>query len=423
MTVDPLLLKYGSSKRGHAHFAPSAAAGWLNCPGYLLANAKMPDTAGEDAAYGTVAHSMAQRWQQTGERPTASLGVTHKIGEFKITVDNEMLGYVGEYVDWCEEVPGDAYVEQHLDLSRFFPIPTSGTADHFCCAPGLLTITDLKMGTGVHVPVENNPQAMLYALGAFEEWDWVYGFQTIVLRICQPRLGYFGVWQCTREELIEFSEYVRGRALLAWAEDAPRVPSEKACRWCAAKTRCPALSMQLDALADDSFDGEDATPYQAGEMAAHEAVALIEGAPVPSSPLELSTAFLAYRLGFRRLYEKWFNTIYAELLRRAELGEPVPGWKVVSGRRSFHWRDSDEAVAAMIEAGMTDDQVYVTEVISTANCRKALKKLGMKNKQIEAVLSELVTVVPGQPALAPGVDGREDAQAAIDDMLDTEEAE
>ncbi|HSU67185.1 MAG TPA: DUF2800 domain-containing protein, partial [Tepidisphaeraceae bacterium] len=385
--TDTMIEKYGLGKNGHSHFSPSSSAGWLACPGYVLANALHGDTAGVDAAYGTVAHSVAQEWNESGRRPVERIGEKVRIdaggNPYDIEITSEMLDYVEQYVDWCAEIEGDVFVEQRVDLSPWLPIPgQGGTADHFVCAPDLLTITDLKMGTGVHVKVERNPQAMLYALGAFEEWDWIYGFKRIVIRICQPRLGYFGVWECSRDDLLAFGEEVRARAALAWQENPPRVPSEKACRFCAARRDCPALSMHLDALVDDAFDAEDTT-YSVAEMRGHEATVMVEGPLLPGDPLALSTAFLAYRLRYRKMYEGWFNSIYDELLTRAEKGETIPGWKLAKGRRSYKWRDADDAAYTLIEAGLGDDDIYHTEITSVAKARKLLRAHGMKAAEVD----------------------------------------
>ena len=180
----------------HSVFAPSASSMWLYCAGSLIPNLLAEDTAGEDAAYGTVAHGVAERWLKTGVKPVDLIGTVEKVDEghavFEIEITHSMLEYVQEYVDWSVFLPGDHYVEQRVDFSRLTPIPKQGgTADHIACEPGALTITDLKMGKGVQVFAKGNTQARLYALGAFYRWDEQYHFQRIVIRIAQPRLNQF----------------------------------------------------------------------------------------------------------------------------------------------------------------------------------------------------------------------------------------
>lgn len=412
-----LIDRYGLGRAGHSHFSPSSSAGWLNCSGFLLANAGKPDMAGVDAAYGTVAHEVAAELLRGGD-PTIHRGVEKLQNGYTITIDDEMLLHVNRYVEWCREVEieGDVFVEQHVDYSAYMPIPEQGgTADHFVCAPGQMIITDLKMGTGVRVFVENNSQAMLYALGVFLEWDWMYGFEEIVIRICQPRLDYFGVWNVSRGELLKFGEYARDRALLAWRENAPRSPSPKACQWCA-DLACPARSAHLDTLVDDAFD--DAT-YSADEMSYHREHVGDAMKKLPEAGAS-STALLAWRYGHRAMYEKWFRQIGDELLARAQAGEEIPGWKVVSGRRSFQWIDAHDA-ATGLAAHLNYEDIYVVEVISVARARKALRAHGLPAKEVEAFLNEgedaLVRVTSGRPTLAPATDER----GAADDVFETEE--
>ena len=421
--ADRMLALYGSSRHGHAHFAPSSSAGWLNCAGYLLANAVKNDTAGVDAAYGTVAHDVAERWRSTGFRPDDMAGETVTCGSHDILVDRDMLDYIQQFIEWCDEVEGDAYVEQKVDISSYTPSPRQrGTADHFVCSPGLLTITDLKMGTGVKVFVEKNPQAMIYALGAFQEWDWVYGFQRIVIRICQPRLGYFGVWECSREELIEFGEYVRERAVLAWREDAPRTPGEKQCQFCGVRKTCPALSMHLDAMADDSFDTLEDVAYGVGEMSLHGDDIVVNGMPEPAGNLpSMSDEALAYRLRFKKLYVKWFKEIEREVLQRIQSGKCVNGWKIVPGKRSWQWKNEIDAITLLVEQGIPKNEIVVPVIVSTSQARKLLRAAKVRAKDIPGLLSGVMAGIPGQPRLVPASDDRQDSNDAVDDVFDVED--
>lgn len=415
-----LIDRYGLGRAGHSHFSPSSSAGWLNCLGFLLANAGKPDMAGEDAAYGTVAHGVAAHLLRGGD-PAVHLGTEQLQDGHTIKVDEDMLFHIQRYIEWCREVEvlGDVFVEQHVDYSIYTPIPRQGgTADHFVCGPGWMVITDLKMGTGVRVFVENNTQAMLYALGVFLEWDWAYGFQTITIRICQPRLDYFGTWKTTRNELLGFGEYVRERAALAWREDAPRSPSPKACQWCA-DLGCAARSAHLETLIDDALADDEVVygdeQYSADEMKYHEQQIGGE-VRVPSRPDKDGTALLAWRYRHRGMYEKWFRRIGEELLARAQRGENVPGWKIVDGRRSFRWVSEENAAAGLSEAGVPPEKIHTTEIISVAQARKVLKAAGVPGKQVDVMFEgdehteALVKTVPGKPTIVPDRDDRVDTR-------------
>lgn len=440
-TVDKLAEKYGTSRDGHAMFAPSAAAGWLNCSGFLLANARRADTAGVDAAYGTVAHKVAEIWHKEGAEPRHLIGYVRRAkagGEWHdILIDEDMMAHVGRFVQWCAEVPGDHYYEQRVDLSPVMPIPgQGGTADHIACRPGHLTITDLKMGTGVRVYAENNPQAQLYALGALYEWDWIYAFQAITIRICQPRLDVFETWDCSRAELLAFAEYARGRALLAWQEDAPRAPSPKACRWCGANADCAARLLELDKIVDDTFgdldeDDRGTTEYPTGELGSRAVLAASLGCvteqvqPLAREVPKLSTAALSYTLTLRSHVEGLFRAIAEELLSRAEHGEDVPHFKLADARTKRAWNDTGRVEAFVAKfTGLDRDRIAPRKTLSVSKMEKLVAaEMPMKPAAVKKKLQRFVVARSGKRTLAPLKDDRPDVAESLADVFDAEDEE
>lgn len=435
--MDPLLAKYGTSRNGHSIFAPSSSASWLNCSGSLLVNAKAKDSAGYEAAEGTVAHSVAEEWAKTGERPD------HRVGEVEhaeaggrkhdVKVTSEMLYHVGRFVEWCAELPGDHYFEQHVDLAELFPIPNQGgTSDHFACEPGLLTITDLKYGTGVRVYAEGNTQALLYAAGAFLAWDWIYGFQRIVIRICQPRLDVFETWEVSRDELLGFMEHVKIQARKAWAENASRSPSPKACQWCAGFNTCPARLKLLDDIIDETFDIEDADGGSVEVTFSHTygtdalqnqpaALAELEAAvrrAEASEVRELSTRALAYALGFRASVEKWFKGVAETLLERAEKGEEIPYFKLTEGRKRRKWKDEKEAVRVLADAfRVTQDRLMPPKLLSPKQVEGVIRTdAKAKPADIKKTLESLLYTVQNKRTLVPVSDARPNADELLDDF-------
>lgn len=396
-----------AERGGHSVFAPSASAMWLACPGSLIPHVSAPDTAGFDAAQGTIAHAIAADWFRQGEpHHLMNTNIYQEAGSeiHEIHVDGSMLSYLRSYVRWCDELPGTHMVEQRVALGDYFPIPNQGgTADHIALLPMHLTITDLKYGY-VQVFAKDNSQIMLYALGVFLEWDWLYNFQKITLRICQPRLEHFDVFEISRDELLAFGEKVRERAALCLEPDAPRLPTAKGCRWCNVRGTCPALAGTLERLADDTFHYEQTSRDMVTTMQSLET-----GRPVPEAPnpLKLETEHLARILAYRELFETWFREIFEELRRRANDGQEIKGWKMVPGRNSRSWQ-GPQAVwrLARLAKVPLDRLLAPPEPLSPHQAGIALRAEGFKPAEIERMMNNLVLVTPGPRTLAPEGDTR-----------------
>lgn len=105
-------------------------------------------------------------------------------------------------------------VEERLDYSYLVP-QGFGTGDCVIIADGTLYIMDYKNGKGVFVSCDHNPQMMLYALGAYHTYGYLYDIQKVSMTIIQPRLENISTFECSVEELLDWAEtYVRPRASL-----------------------------------------------------------------------------------------------------------------------------------------------------------------------------------------------------------------
>lgn len=436
--------KLAADRGGHSSFAPSASARWLTCPGSLIPGLLAPDTAGYDAALGTVAHSMAELWLKSGERPSHLVGTTEAVDEghevFVIEIDDTMLDNVQTYVDWCEAEPGDHYVEQRVYFSQLTPIPNQGgTADFMALRWQKLVVIDYKNGIGERVQaaedmddpraiirnpdgtvhLNGNSQAMLYALGVFFEHDWLYDFQTIEIRIAQPRLDNFPVWVTTREHLLEFADWVKGRAAIAWQLNAPRHPSPKACRFCPVKATCTAFIVQWDRMTDGVFDNLDDDVSVERMQEFTDRLESDEGYMFrPVDPTKLTTKQMAKLLPWRSAVERWWSDLAQELETRALNQVEVPGYKLVESRSFRVYRDAAKAAEHLDFLGLDLETIWDRTMISPAKAEDALRKVGYKRKQLPDLLSSVVRHPPGRPTLAPVSDNRPALNSAANNPFD-----
>lgn len=400
---------------GHSVFRPSGASRWMTCAGSVLAEiAAQSDKAGYDAAYGTVAHAIAEDWLRAGKRPKwAKPGATRTERNFVITIDEEMLGFVSEYVEWVRELgPGDvSAVETRVDFSDLTPLSgQGGTADHIHIANRTLTITDLKFGTGVRVYAKGNKQLRLYAYGAWRMWADLYDIDRIVMRIAQPRLEVFETWEITPEELLAFAEEAREAAHRAWNPNAKRTPSQDGCRFCTVSATCPALAAAAQSLADDmlaDFDSVDP-----------ETVSVPDAVIAPRhDPRKLSTDELEVVLRWRGTFDAWFREVHDELLRRALDGSNLAKWKVVEGQTKRAWLDDETAAASLLALGLNMDVIFDRSLVSPKRASDLLR-LKHDSKTVKKLLAPHVHKPPGKHALAIIEDGRPAIGDAADAMLD-----
>lgn len=414
------------AEAAHSLFSPSSSSGWLTCSAYIVVNALAPDEGSEFAAYGTVAHAVAEEWLIAGKRPKHLLGKREIVyaGDwgYVVEITSDMMEYVRESVDRCMLLPGKHITEQRVDFSRLTPIPNQGGTMDFAAVLGKrVEVVDHKFGAGVRVYAEKNTQAMLYALGLLFKYDKAYGgphdFREFVLKIHQPRLDHFDEWECSRDQLMEFAGYVKERAKQAWRIDAPRTPDPKACMFCKVKQTCAANArMQIRLMGDQTADAF-------GEVSAEEVRQFKEDlvddvipfAIKTADPLALSTDELEALKPFKRMVEGFWKTADHELLRRGLSGVPLRKYKVVEGKSNRLFASPDVAAKRLVASGCSADEVIIKKVVGPVEAERLLVAAGHKRSDLPELLEGLVRKPPGKPTLAPVSDRRpalEDPSAA-----------
>jgi len=403
---------------GHSLFGASKAHRFLVCPGSLIAETKRPDISGFEAAEGTVAHEIAASFLSAGLLPRRNGYDKVVQNGFEITVTDAMLAYITEYCEWCRDEPGRHYVETRVDYSDLTPIPNQGgTADFFACRIGHCCLTDLKYGTGVQVFADHNPQLMLYAYGIWRAYDWIYDFDTFTLRICQPRLGHFDVWMCSRDDLLAFAAEARVGMAACWREDAVRVPGVSQCRFCR-DTGCVARMAVIDHLIDVSFVDETITAEESNA-----ALRRLERGQAPRLPSMLAasmeTRHLARFLDFRKVYETAFANIAAELEQRVAAGEQVEWigerWFMATGKNSRSVADVAEVTSVLAVLGVEEAALYERKFLSPAKLEElAVTVGGLRKSAVVKLLAPYITTTPGRPTLAQDKPGRDEAPDPAD---------
>lgn len=362
----------------HAVLSASGSKRWLSCPPSARLERKFPDKAGEAAQEGTLAHALAEARIRHWLGEISENGLTLRIDSIRhdALYSPEMGEYVSEYVDLCiekiNESQGIALVEERLDFSRWVK-NGFGTGDMVIIGDGVLEIVDLKYGKGVPVSAESNTQMQLYALGAIEQYGYIYDFDHVRMSIFQPRNGGLSTQLMSVDELLAWGESIKPIAELAY-EGKGEFKAGEHCRFCRAAVQCKALADYNLEIAKLEF--RDADLLTDDEV---------------SSVLERVDGLVRYA-----------EMIKTFALAEALKGHKWPGFMVVAGRSNRRITDAAEAVKLLRGAGYADDVIYKPlEIQTITDLEKTITK-----KKFGEILGSVVEKPPGKPTLVPEDDKR-----------------
>lgn len=408
----------------HALLSPSSSHGWLACAGQPAMCADKPNDDNEYSSEGTAMHSLAALCLNEKKDAAAYQGRRFAVGHRTFDMDEDRCAVVQTYLDnvriYAEG--NELMVEQALPIGHITGEQgAEGTGDAvIITADGEeLQLHDLKCGRGVTVSARNNPQLMLYALGALELVSVLgYSPKRFRLVIHQPRVNTApDEWDCTFNDLMSFKVDVVKRASVAmtaykfranWigkSEDYLTAGDHCAKSFCKARATCPALAKFVE-------EGVGADFETITNLTPETAVRALVGDP--------SDDKLSVRMKATDIIEDWIRAVRAEVERRLLAAVPVPGFKLVQGRQGARaWSDPEKAEEALKSMRLKQEEMYDFKLISPTTAEKRLKDTPKRWTRLQPLISRS----EGKPSVAPESDKRPALvmQPAADDFAVVEE--
>ena len=357
----------------HAILSASSSHRWMNCTPSARLEREFADRETEAAAEGTAAHTLCEHKLRRALKMRSRKPVS------KYDCD-EMDAYTDGYVEFVLEQLAQAklecadplvLIEQRLDFSCWVP-EGFGTGDCLIVADKLLHIIDFKYGQGVLVEAEENPQMMLYALGALRLFDSLYDITEVSMSIYQPRRDNVSTWAISVDELNAWAENVlKPKAELAHKGKGDYLPGPW-CQFCKAAVKCRARAEEKLQLARFEF------------------------APPPL----LSDEEIEDILTKLDDLTKWASEIQAYAQDAAvNHGKAWKGFKLVATRTNRKYTDEEAVIQAAKDAGYTD--IFKKSLIPITEMEKLMGK-----KNFTSILGSLVEKPQGRPTLVPETDKR-----------------
>lgn len=357
----------------HALLSASSSHRWLHCNPSARLEREFADRETIAAAEGTAAHALAEhklkrKLKLRSERPVSPFDTD----EMEVCTD-DYADFVMEQVtkERRRDLDTQVFIEQRLDFSCYVP-EGFGTGDCLIVSRGRLHIIDLKYGQGLLVDSEENPQMMLYALAALNQYEEQYQIKKVKLTIFQPRRDNVSTWETTVAKLKKWAtKDLVPKAQKAFRGEGEYCPGEW-CIFCKAAVKCRARAEDKLQLAQSEF----------------------------KMPPLLTDAEIESVLAKLPDIKKWADEIQEYALAKALAGKEWTGFKLVEGRSVRKFTDERAVVKAANEAGYHD--IYKQTLISLTEMEKLMGKA-----EFSKVLGALVTKPQGKPTLVPDTDKRQ----------------
>ena len=357
----------------HAILSASSSHRWLNCNPSARLEQEFADRETDAAAEGTAAHALCEHKLRRALKMRSKKPITPYDCD-------EMDAYTDAYVEFVMEALAEAkqeckdplvLIEQKLDFSCYVP-DGYGTGDCLIVADKLLHIIDFKYGQGVLVDAEQNPQMMLYALGALRLFDSLYDITEVSMSIFQPRRENVSTWTISVDDLLDWAETtLKPKAELAFKGEGEYTPGSW-CQFCKAAVKCRARAEAKLQLARYEF----AMPP------------LLSDEEIEDILLKLDDL------------TKWANEITAYAQDAAvNHGKVWRGFKLVESRTNRRYTDEEAVAQAANAAGYHD--IYKKSLIPITEMERLMGK-----KTFAEILGALVEKPKGKPTLVPASDKR-----------------
>ena len=365
----------------HALLSPSSSHRWLNCTAAPRLEEGIEDEGSDFAAEGTLAHAFcAQKLKYFLGLPTdaevleiADFYADYHSGEMDEYTDAYVAIVLAKFNEAKERVSdAQLLVETRLSFENYIA-DAFGTADAIIIADGTMEVIDFKYGKGVKVSAVDNPQMMIYALGAYDKFSFDYNIERVKMTIVQPRIDNLSEDERSVKDLLTWAtDTLTPKAREAYAGNGPQVPGSW-CQFCKVKSQCRALVNRCQEVSKI-----DPKLISAEELARD---------VLPILPT----------------VKTWLAGVEDYALAQALSGVVLPGYKVVEGRSMRKIIDVANAERALITAGYELD-----EVRKPAELRSITELEKLTGKKLFAELCGAYIDKPtGKPTLVPESDKRQ----------------
>ena len=373
----------------HAILSASSSHRWLNCSPSARLEQEFEDQETEAAAEGTAAHALCEHKLrralklQSRRKPLSK----YDCDEMDMHTDN-YVQFVLEMLSEARQHCADSLIniEQRLDFSCYVP-DGFGTGDCIIIGDKTMHVIDFKYGQGVLVEAEQNPQMMLYALGALRLFDSLYDIEEVAMTIYQPRRENISTWTISVADLKAWAEEeLIPRAKLAFEGKGDFMPGPW-CTFCKAAVKCRARAEEKLRLAQYEF----------------------------AKPPLLTDAEIEDILGKLDDLTRWAEEIKAYAQDAAlNHGKQWHGYKVVEGRSVRKYSNEDAVVEAANAAGYHD--IFRKTLLPITEMEKLMGK-----QEFQSILGGLIIKPAGKPTLVPASDKRPAITSANTDFNEIQE--
>lgn len=375
------------SERKHALLAASHAERWIACPPSARLEEKFRESCGEEtsvyAEEGTLAHEFAELRMRKidGSITPAEFNIRLEKLRSHELYSEEIEENVDKYTSYILEAYASAktkttdpvlFIEERLDFSSIVP-DGFGTGDAGIIADGVMEIIDLKYGKGIRVDAKENPQLMLYALGALYAYEMMYDIHQVKMTIVQPRMDSISSWTADVKALYKWAEEVAKPAAKKAYEGKGLQKAGDHCKFCLVKPMCATLASRNIALAKHEFKD----PHLLTEKQVLDVYKQIP------------------------MLVDWAESVSNFLLKQAMAGRKIEGYKLVEGRSLRKWADEEAVKKILAENGFAREDFTKTELRGISDIEKLTGK-----KLFSDLFSKLIVKPQGKPTLAPESDKR-----------------